>query len=204
MTVWETICSGEFVMLGLAAIFVAVAVIWLSRVIFLRKQNNTYPGLMQRIRDHVVEGDIENARSQCHSVSSPGARVIDAGLARVGHTMSEVTSAMHQETDIEKNKLRRGQRWLKFFAVVSPLAGLGGTLVGITYRLRDLGLSDTPVDTSMVCAAIAPAVVTTVAGLITGIFSLIAYTSLDASLASSERKIDELSVEFNDLLNEPS
>ena len=204
MTFWETIERGEYVMFALAVIVIAIVIIWWVRASILHGQRKKYPVLMQRIRDHVMEGDIENSRQICKALSLPGARVVEAGLSRVGQPMGEVKAAMEDASMIEKSHMSRGARWLRAMAVISPLLGLGGTLVGIIDRLRDLGEAGAVVDTAAVCGALAPTIVTTVAGLGVGIFALVALTCLEGSINSAQRNLDELSKEFIDLLNEPT
>lgn len=204
MTFWETVERGEYVMIALAVILIATVIIWWVRAAKLKRQKNTYADLMHRVRDHVMEGDIDNARQLCDSISTPGAKVVEAGLSRVGKPMPEVTTAMHETALIEKDTMTKGLRWLRFLAIISPLLGLGGTLVGVIDRLRDLGETGPVVDLAMLCGAIAPTIVTTVAALGVGIFALVAMTCLDAKIDSSQRRIDELATEFTNLLNEPS
>lgn len=204
MTVWTTIERGEYIMIALAVIFVACIVIWWVRGAVLRRQRREYGMLMQKVRDYITEGDLENAHEVCNATGGPGARILEAGIKRIGRQMTDVESAMANVKDIEKHEFMRGMRWLKAFAVISPLLGLGGTLVGITDRLRDMGELGPAVDISMVCGEIAPTIVTTVAGLIVGIFALIAMTFLDATVNKSDKELDQLSAEFTNLLNEPS
>lgn len=204
MTFWETIERGEYVMFALAVILIVIVCIWWIRGARLRKDRKSCAPLMQRVRDHVVEGDIENARQLCEIAGSPGALVVETGLSLVGKPMSEVIEAMRGKAEIEKSEITKGCRWLRVFAVISPLLGLGGTLIGIIDRLRDLGENDAMVDTALVCNSIAPTIVTTVAGLGVGIFSLIALAALDSAVARSSRSLDEISADFSRLLNEPS
>ncbi|MCH5234125.1 MAG: MotA/TolQ/ExbB proton channel family protein [Muribaculaceae bacterium] len=204
MTFWETVERGEYVMIALAVLFILSIIIWWVRSAKLGRDRKTYPDLMHRVRDHVIEGDIDNARQLCDTIATPGAKVVETGLSRVGKSMLEVTTSMQETALIEKDSMTRGIRWLRFIAVISPLLGLGGTLVGIIDRLRDLGELGPTVDLSMLCGAISPTIVTTVAGLGVGIFALVAITCLDARIDSSRRRLDELTVEFTDLLNEPA
>ena len=60
------------------------------------------------------------------------------------------------------------------------------------------------VDTAQVCAALAPTIVTTVAGIGVGIFSLIALTCLEGTIDSARTRLEELGLEFIELLNAPS
>lgn len=203
MTFWETIQRGEYVMFALFLLFILIICLWWVRGVKLRRLNRSYHDLMQRVRDHVVEGDVENARQICSGASTPGSRVIDAGLSRVGHRLEEVRWAVEDASVLEKEKLSAGAIWLHVIAVISPLLGLGGTLVGIIDRLRDLGESTEIVDTAMICAEISPTIVTTVAGLGVGIFALIAGSCLDTSIKKARERIDQLVTEFYNLLNQP-
>ena len=204
MTVWTTVERGEYIMIALAVIFVACIVIWWVRGASLRKERKSGRVLMQKVRDHIVDGDLENAMQVCKMSKVSGARIIESGINRIGKPMADVESAMKDAKDIEKERLARGARWLKTFAVMSPLLGLGGSLVGVIDRLRDLGEMGGAVDLSMICNQLAPTIVTTVAGLITGIFALVALTFLDASISVTSTRLDELSSQFKGLLHEPS
>lgn len=203
MTFWETIERGEYVMLALALILMACVVILWIRVAMLKRGKRTIPKLMERVRDYVMEGDVENAGQLCDATPSSSARVIKSGLNKMGTPISEVKTALADTAAIEKEGMDKGERWLYMMAVVSPLLGLGGTLVGIIDRLRDLGETVTGVDISMVCGALAPTIVTTVAGLGTGIVALICMTILEGVVAGARRRLDEICNEFIELLNEP-
>lgn len=204
MTFWDTIERGEYVMFALACLFILALCIWIARGSRLYRDRKHYSSLMQRVRDHVMESDLENALQVCKRAKGSGPGILSAGLENIGQPMSEVNTAMDYASGIEKEKMGKGLRWLKAIAVISPLLGLGGTLTGITDRLRDLGESGTAVDISSVCAALAPTVVTTVAGLGVGIFALVAMTFLEGSVATAQRQADRLCKEFTDMLNEPT
>lgn len=204
MTFWETVERGEYVMIPLAVLLIAVVCVWWVRTASLSRKKKGYADLMHRVRDHIEEGDLENARQLCVATDSPGARMVCAGVENIGKPMNEVRAAMSDVADIEKRDMNKGMRWLRAIGVITPLLGLGGTLVGMVDRLRDLGEEAVNVDTAAVCAALAPTIVTTVAGIGVGIFSLFALVCLEGSADSASRRLDEVGVEFTSLLNEPS
>lgn len=204
MTFWETIERGEYVMFALAVILIIIILIWRISGARLHKGKKSYPLLMQKLRDHITEGDLENSRQLCASGENPGCRMLEAGLGKVGRPMEEVRTAMKGVSDIEKQRMDMGLGWLRILAVISPLLGFGGTLVGTIDRLRDVAEMGIAADISTLSGAIAPTIVTTVAGLGTGIVALIAYACLNSSATSAKRNLDELGVSFTDLLEEPS
>lgn len=204
MTFWDTVERGEYVMIALAVIFIAIVLIWWIRGAKLHGFSKSYSPLMHRVRDHISEGDIENARQICGASSSPGARVVQAGVDHIGKTMAEVRSAMSQSASLEKESLLNGVVWLRCFAIVSPLLGLGGTLVGVIDRLRDIAEQGAAADVATIAGAIAPTIVTTVAGLGVGIFALVALSALQSSVASARLDIERLAAQFSALLENPS
>ncbi|MCH5225950.1 MAG: MotA/TolQ/ExbB proton channel family protein [Muribaculaceae bacterium] len=204
MTFWETIQRGEYVMIALALLLVTAVVIWWVCGLRLRRQRAGYGLLIHKVRDHVTEGDLENARQLCESSATPAARIIEAGLLKVGHPMADIRDAMKARALLEEDGLQRGLPWLRMIAVVAPLAGLGGTLVGVIDRLRDLSQLGVAADIATLSGEIAPTIVTTVAGLGVGIFALLAYSCLASSAAGAKKAMKETSLSFLSLLDEPS
>ena len=203
MTFWETIVSGEYVMFALAAILIAVVVIWWARTAWLLSLRKRNIALMHRIRDYVVEGDIENSISLCSGTNLPGARVVESGLKMIGSTLPEIKKAMDHEQSRQQYSLRRGNIWLKALAIIAPLAGCAGTLAGACHHLHQLALSPEGTDPAAACGAIAPTIITTIAGLGVGIIAIIAGTSLEAMGRKAEDEICDLEDELIDILNTP-
>lgn len=203
MTFWETIERGEYVMIALAVLLIAAIAIWWVRGAALHRGRKGYGMLMQRLRDHVAEGDLENARQLCAAGDTPGCRVLEAGVARIGRPMPDVKTAIDQVKSLEFEEMQRGTIWLRFIAVASPLIGLGGTLVGVIDRLRDFGEVSSGASQQLLSGQIAPTIVTTVAGLGVGVFALFALACLASSIGRSRQALENLSVEFTDFLDEP-
>ena len=204
MTFWDTIQRGEYVMFALALLCIAIICIWWVKAALLSKQKRSRHIMMQRVVDHVTEGDVENARQLCQTYPTSSSRIVCTGLKNIGKPITEVKASMAEVVEIEKEKTSRGWGWLKAIAVISPLLGLGGTLTGIIDRLRDLGEQSINVDTAAVCEALAPTLVTTVAGLGVGIFAIVAMTCLEGSIKAAKRDLDEVAFEFVEFLNAPS
>lgn len=204
MTFWETVQGGEYVMIALAVLFITCICVWAANSTRLGSYNKKYPDFMHRLRDLVVEGDIDNARQLCETSVTPGARVLGTGLKLMGKPMTDLTSAMQDVAALEKESMNSGLGWLKAMAVISPLLGLGGSLVGVIDHLRNLAEINAPIEINTLCGAIAPTIVTTVAGLGVGIFAIVAYSCLESRIDSSRLRISQLTIEFTDLLNEPS
>lgn len=204
MTFWDTVEGGEYIMIALAVVIVVVVCILWVRSWQLHKQKKSYSDLMHRVRDYIVEGDFENAFKLCRAKETPGAFVLETGIRNMGQPIPDILRSMDTVSESEKKKLAKGARWLRFISIAAPLSGLCGTLAGITHRLYLLGAQESGVDISVMAAEIAPTIVTTIAGLITGILALLALVFLEKSIESSQTELNELEAGFINLINEPS
>ena len=204
MNVWDVIKDGEYVIIALGVLLVIAIVIWWVRAVKLSQAKKKNVMLMHHIRDYVMEGDIDNAERLCEATPTYGAKTILAALKRVGRPMPEVFVAMKEARKGAALDLRMARRWILTIAVTAPALGLGGTLAGICHKLQDLSLLGPTADMAQLCAAIAPAIITTIAGLTVGVVAVVACICLDASIQSAEKNIIDMSTDFADLLNEPS
>lgn len=204
MNFWETITRGEYVMFALAVLFILVIIIWIVRATKLSSLINKNLSMMHRIRDYVVEGDLDNAIEFCQANPSPGARIICAGLTRVGQNMAEISTVMLTAREAESSNLEKGKRWINAIAIMAPLIGAAGTLAGICDGLIELADAGAFADMALLGQEIAPTIVTTIVGLGVGVFSIFAYYCLEGAIDKTKSSLASLALEFEDLLNEPS
>lgn len=203
ITLWQAIEAGEYVMIAVTVVLLAALWIYVARMVKIGKDMKPASHLMARIRDYVVEGDIENARHACERSGIPVAKVVEKGLSRIGRQMIEVMQVMEEASAIEKEWMQRGLGWIHALAVISPLLGFGGTLAGIMVALRWLAMSGPLADMADIAAAIWPSFITVLAGIAAGIIILVFKTSLQGRILRAERDIDNSAADFINLLNEP-
>lgn len=204
MNFWDTIVRGEYVMFALALMLVAVAAIWWARGVSLSSLRKKNVSLMNRIRDYIMEGDIENAHGLAEGSNFPGAKVIEAGVTRLGRPVAEIIASMELASEAQGPVIERGRRWLYAIAVMAPLIGAAGSLAGICDAFRNVAEAGGDADLALLSSMIAPALVATVAGLGVGVFAIFAFYCLDGSMAKAKNDLSHLTLDFADLLNEPS
>lgn len=204
MNLWDTIVRGEYVMFALALMLVAAVAIWWARGASLKSLSKKNINLMNRIRDYIMEGDIENARELAEVSTFPGAKVIEAGVTRLGRPVTEIISAMELASSAQNPTIERGRRWLYGIAIMAPLIGAAGSLAGICDAFRNAAEAGGDADLALLSSMIAPALVATVAGLGVGVFAIFAFYCLDGAIAKAKNALSNLTLDFADLLNEPS
>src|SRR5690606_17423647 len=122
--------------------------------------------------------------------SAPIARILRAGLVRVGRPTAEVEKAMEDTAAREVAALRARVRPLNIIGTVAPLVGLLGTVVGMIMAFRtasQAGLGRAEI----LAEGIYLALLTTAAGLSIAIPSLLFAAYFNIRIDRAMRQTDE-------------
>ncbi len=204
MNILDLTIKGGIIMIPIfLLLFVAVAV-FIERALVIRKAGKEDATFMNRIKDYIHEGKIDSAINLCKSTNTPYARMIEKGISRLGRPMNDILVAIENVGNIEIAKLEKGFTWVATTAGGAPMLGFLGTVTGMVRAFFDMANAGANVDITLLSSGIYEALVTTVAGLIVGIIALFAYNYLVAEVNGVVTKMETRSMEFMDLLNEPT
>ncbi|GBU07063.1 biopolymer transporter ExbB [Bacteroidales bacterium] len=204
LNVFDLALKGGWIMIPIAVLlFVSIAV-FIERVMVIKKAAKEDTSFMNRIKDYIHEGKIDAALNLCKSTNTPYARMTEKGISRLGRPMNDILVAVENVGNIEVAKLEKGFSLVATTAAGAPMLGFLGTVTGMIKAFFDMANAGSNVDISLLSSGIYEALVTTVAGLIVGIIALFAYNYLVAELNGVINKMETRSMEFMDLLNEPS
>ena len=187
------------VLLSLVSIY-----IFIERWLVIRKAAKDDDTFMKRIKDYIHDGEIESAELLCKKTATPYARLIQKGISRIGRPMNDVLVAIENVGNIEVAKLGKGFTWLATTAAGAPMLGFLGTVTGMVNAFFALASAGNNANISVLANGIYEALVTTVAGLIVGIIALFAYNYLSARVNHVMNQLENKTMEFMDLLNEPA
>ena len=204
MNVLELATKGGWIMIPiLLLLFIAIAV-FIERVLVINKAAKEDDTFMARINDYIHEGNVKSAEKLCQTTNTPYSRMIGKGIQRIGRPMNDILVAIENVGNIEVAKLEKGFAWVATTAAGAPLLGFLGTVTGMVRAFFDMANAGNNVDISLLSGGIYEALVTTVAGLIVGIIALFAYNYLVARVDTVITKMEARTMDFMDLLNEPS
>ncbi|MDR1762518.1 MAG: MotA/TolQ/ExbB proton channel family protein [Dysgonamonadaceae bacterium] len=204
MNIWDLTLKGGWIMIPIALLlFIAVAVL-IERALVIKKAEKEEPSFMSRIKDYIHEGKIESALNLCRLTNTPYSRMIEKGISRIGRPMGDIQVAIENVADIEIQKIERGFTWVATAAAAAPMLGFLGTVTGMVRAFFDMANAGSNVDISLLSSGIYEALITTVAGLIVGIIALLSYNWLMAQVNGLINRMESKSMEFMDLLNEPT
>jgi biopolymer transport protein ExbB len=203
MSYWDLALKGGWVMIPIVLLSLIAVYIFFERYFAIKKASEIDTNFMNRIRDYIHEGKVDNALTLCQSYTNPVSRMIEKGVQRIGRPLSDIVSSIENVGKLEIYKLERGLPTLATVAGGAPMIGFLGTVMGMIRAFYDMSMAGSNIDVTLLSRGIYTALVTTVAGLIVGIIAFFAYNYLVSRVEKVVNKLEANSTEFIDLLNEP-
>lgn len=204
ISLWDMATKGGWIMLILAALSFVAVYIFIDRFLAIRNAGKEDANFMNRIKDYIHEGKIDSAQALCQSANNPVARMIEKGISRIGRPLSDINTSVENVGNIEISKLEQGLPILATVAGGAPMVGFLGTVIGMIDAFYKMSLAGNNINVTALSGGIYVAMVTTVGGLVVGIFSYFAYNYLVTRVHEVVNKLEMRTTEFMDLLNEPA
>ncbi len=176
-TILEMFKSGGFItyiitIIGLYGLLASV-----EKILYLRKISKVSPPLIMRTVNEAMEkgGSLEALRS-IGKYHNPISKIFSEALKIGYRNKIEVEDAMERVFIVEMGRMTKGLATIKMVIEVAPLLGLIGTVLGMWYTFKALGVDANP---TAMAGGIYVALITTIAGLTVAIalFPLHSYIS---------------------------
>ena len=185
-------------MIPIAICSLVTVTVIVERLVTLRRKTVIPTGFEDGFRDALNDGnETEAAHAYCQSNGSPIAAVFEAGIKRL-HAPVEVLEKHIQEAGQRVVvKLRKNLRVLSVIAAVAPLLGLLGTIFGMITAFQTVATSSEALGKAeLLATGIYQAMITTAAGLMVAIPSLLGYHWISARVEGLVVEMDRLAYEF--------
>lgn len=176
--------------------------ILIERYLTIKRAGEVDENFMNSIRGYVQSGDINAAVNLCNTTDTPVARLVSKGLQRIGKPLEDINTAVENVGNLEIYKLEKRLSLLATISGAAPMIGFFGTVTGMILSFMNMAGGD--VSTESLAGGIYQALITTAFGLFVGIIAFIGYNSLIASMDRVVFKMEAATVEFMDLLQEPT
>ncbi|MDL2256936.1 MotA/TolQ/ExbB proton channel family protein [Bacteroidales bacterium OttesenSCG-928-I14] len=196
--------NGGWIMIPIVLLLFIAVGIFVERLLVINRAAKEDKSFMDRIKDYIHEDKIKSALNLCKQTNTPYSRMIEKGISRLGRPMSDIQIAVENVGTIEVAKLEKGFPWVATTAAVAPMIGFLGTVTGMVEAFFAMANAGTDVSISLLSGGIYQALVTTVAGLFVGIVALLLYNYLVSRVNGVVATMETRSMEFMDLLNEPT
>lgn len=175
--------------------------IFIERLLHLRKSEVDTNKLIIRLRQAIKEGNIIEAIQTCEGTGGTIANIIKSGLAKHNRSKDQIESAMEMTGLVEISRLEKNAKILSIIAYIAPLIGLLGTVLGFIQAFAEMRMSGlVDISATRIGEAMEYALVTTAAGLVVAIPSVIAYNYIVSRVQGFVLEIQTTSSEIVDLL----
>ncbi|HQV41301.1 MAG: MotA/TolQ/ExbB proton channel family protein [Moraxellaceae bacterium] len=197
---WELIKSGGWLMLPIViASMLAVAIV-LERAWALRSSRVAPQDLLARVWQWIRNNELNADKLKQLRANSPLGEILAAGLLNSKHgrdIMKESIeeSASHVIHDMEKNLGLLGT-----IAVISPLLGLLGTVVGIIeafMAVTSSGLNDP----TMLAGGISKALITTAGGIVVAIPAMVMHRWFQRHIQDITVEMEQQAIKLVDIVH---
>lgn len=174
---WEIVRAGGPLMWPIILCSIVALGIVVERLWTLQGQRVMPPGLMPKVWQLVESGQVTDKVITALEQNSPLGRVLAAGLANRHRPRAIMMERLEDTGRHVVHELERFLNTLGTIAGVSPLLGLLGTVTGIIKAFNAITVGAMG-DPRALSGGISEALITTAAGLVVAIPSLIAYRYL--------------------------
>jgi biopolymer transport protein ExbB len=204
INLFSLLLKGGIVLIPLVLFSVIAVYITVERYLTIKKASKLDQNFMANIKDMVLSGNIKGAKALCERTNSPIASMLGKGISRIGKPLQDINTAIQNSGNIEINKLEKGMPTLATVSGAAPMIGFLGTVTGMVKAFYNMSQAGSNLTVSLLAGGIYEALVTTVVGLIVGIFAYVAYNQLTAMIEKIVHQMEQSSVDFIDLLQEPA
>ena len=128
--------------------------------------------------------------------------MIGKGVSRIGKSIKDISAAIENQGNLEVQKLEKGLVALATISGAAPMLGFLGTVTGMITTFKDI--ADGTTAANEMAGGLYEAMFTTAFGLAAGIIAYVAYNVLNGMIDEVIFKIEDSSVDFIDLLSEPT
>lgn len=200
---WDILIKGGVLMVPLGILLIIAIFFFFERYIAIKKASKIDDNFMSIIRDHIINGNIQAARSLSKNTNNAVARMIDKGIQRVGKPIEAIERSMENVGKLELYKMEKNMSILSVIGYIAPLFGFLGTIAGM-FELFYAIASTGEYSISNIAGGIYVKMISSATGLIIGIVGYLAYRYLTSQIDKATNKMEAASADFIDILQEPT
>lgn len=204
MSFFEVLSQGGVLMIPLFILSVVAIYVIAERWRTLNNSNMDIGSMLNSLEMMLKSGDQQRAMQHCDQFDKPLARILKAGIRRLGKPIRDIEDAIENAGKKEIFQLEKRMNWLATIAGVAPLVGFTGTVTGMIRAFMDIQALQGNVNPSVLAGGIWEALITTATGLIVGIIAYGFYNFLQGKINRQIFEFENASTDFIDLLQSPT
>jgi biopolymer transport protein ExbB len=163
------------------------------------------PAFLRRIQQTISDKKTDEAKMYCAQNRNTVSHIIRSGLEAMDKGPHGVLEAMNSEGSRRAASLWQKISFLSDVAVISPMVGLLGTVIGMFQAFMSVsasGITAGKINPAYLTSGVAQAVITTIAGLIIGILATMAYAYFRGAVQKIVINLEAVCSRYSDVISE--
>jgi biopolymer transport protein ExbB len=174
----DILLKGGPVLWLILALVVPVLAVVVDRLLYFQRIRTDEDKLLARVKAAIEKGRHDEALAICDTNEAPLGALIRAGIDNRTLPESELREVVREAAVRELPRVEAGIAAVGTIGNIAPLLGLLGTVSGIINSFNVLGDFGAASDPSVLAKGIAEALITTAAGIMLAVPSMVAYSFL--------------------------
>ena len=202
---FDLIQKGGPVMYPIVLCSIIAFAIVIERLYHLYKAKIDTKDFMNNIDVSIKRNRIKEAIDICEKTPGPIAHIVKAGILKHDRSRQEIRESIEDAGHQEIPRIEKNLSLLATIAHISPLLGLLGTVTGMVRAfqiIQEKSVSFSPVSPGDLAGGIWEALLTTVAGLIVAIPTVVAYNYLVNKVDEFVLAMERSATEVKDILSQ--
>lgn len=175
---------------------------FVERLLYFHRATINVGDFLQGLANLIRKRNFAEARVECQATSVPITRVIHAAIVRHHLPRSDLREIVQEAGQMEVPRLERNLGLLLAIGYISPLIGLLGTVIGLLQAFVQLSANNGYATLADVSGGIYQSLLTTAAGLVVAIPTILGYCHLSARLNALMHDMERAGIEVINLLTE--
>lgn len=196
----DILVKGGPVMVPLLLCSIIALAISLERLIYTARCRWDTRDLIERIKLLLGQDKPLEAMQAAKKARGPSAAVLSSGIANYDRDVETIREYMKAAGQQEIYRLERGLPMLDAIISIAPLLGLLGTITGIMKSFNILGALEGIAEPALLSVGIAEALITTAAGLIVAIPTVVLHYFISTRIERLVADMDVRATEFIDFI----
>jgi len=192
----EIMEKGGIILWIITFLSVIAAVVIIERLLYFRKIRIDEEKMINRLKAVLQKGHYDEALSICENHPAPITNLMKVGIEHRMYSRETIREAIMDAASLEIPKMEKHLPLLGTISYVAPLLGLLGTVTGNIRAFGVIGKLGAIGDPGLLARGIAEALLTTAAGLVVAIPTVIFYNHLvskvNHSIIRLENRVNEL------------
>lgn len=181
----------------------SLAVIIEKAVFFIRRKDNSLR-LLKRIELKVENDDIIGALNELKGEKGPNAKLLSTALSHYEEDPDRIREVLQAVGEDEIKKMEKHLPVLDVVAMISPLLGLLGTVLGIISSFNILGTAAGAANPAQISSGIAAALISTAMGLVIAIPTAIFYSYYINKVEERSHEMNLSMIDIMDVITDRS